>query len=31
MAARKPFKLKLSSLAEQRAKPDITGIRDKLT
>ena len=31
MAARKPRILKLSSLAEQRARPPMTGIRDRLT
>lgn len=31
MAAKKPLKLKLSSFAEHRAKPVITGIRDRFT
>lgn len=31
MAATKPLKSKLSSFAEQRARPDITGNKDKLT
>lgn len=31
MAAMKPFVLKLSSFAEHRAKPVITGIRDRFT